>query len=155
MGISIVSFRNEGFPKFNSKYLLYLACVLSRARPVPLWMYPIQQLNSGSTMCLASWQSLPCNLSALPNDVLNANTVNLTGVIWFQPFHCDLLGFLKRFVLKGVRFPSFSGQINTAVSVNTLYIRTCTSKEVYTRTTCTLYAICWLWILMILYARQE
>ena len=60
--------------------------------------------------------SLYLVLSALSSDVLNANAENLTSVLLFQLFHCDLFDFLRHFVPEGICFVSF---------INAIYIRCC------------------------------
>ena len=84
---------------YTSAFFLYLVlcpvlCTVHSSLNVPSptgWL-----LNSGSHVCLASWRSLSATIFQ-PKDVLLTNAVNLADVLRFQPFDCDLLGFLWYF----------------------------------------------------------
>ena len=61
--------------------------------------------------------SLPRSFSA-PKNVLKANTVNLSSVHRFQPFHCNLYGFLRR---RFVTSEKSAAQIPTLTEIDAMF----------------------------------
>ena len=80
--------------------------------------------NPHSVFSFTTSLSLPLSLcrdpTALPNDVVNANVMNLASVLNSNLFTAISLAFFVIFIPKGVQFVSFTGSnFHCCVSVNT------------------------------------